>query len=109
MPSSFSVFIGSIQISNGTSGGPLVVHCHYAGLKNSPMNEAETRAEHIDSALKAAGWGVVDGSRIRREYPITLGRIVSHGKRGKALTLIMSLRIATPNWQWLRRRPGKSR
>ena len=24
------------------------------------MNEAETRAEHIDPALKAAGWGVVD-------------------------------------------------
>ncbi len=50
------------------------------------MNEAETRADHIDPALKAAGWGVVEGSRIRREYPITLGRIESHGKRGKALT-----------------------
>ena len=31
------------------------------------MNEAETRAEHIDPALKAVGWGVVEGSRIRRE------------------------------------------
>jgi type I restriction enzyme R subunit len=50
------------------------------------MNEAETRAEHIDPALKAAGWGVVEGSRIHREYPITLGRIEGHGKRGKALT-----------------------
>jgi type I site-specific restriction endonuclease len=50
------------------------------------MNEAETRAEHIDPALTMAGWGVVDGSRIRREYPITLGRIEGHGKRGKALT-----------------------
>jgi type I restriction enzyme R subunit len=50
------------------------------------MNEAETRAEHIDPALKAASWGVVEGSRIRREYPITLGRIEGHGKRGKALT-----------------------
>src|SRR5438270_4848765 len=50
------------------------------------MNEAETRAEHIDPALAAAGWGVVDGSRIRREYPITLGRIEGHGRRGKALT-----------------------
>ena len=50
------------------------------------MNEAETRAEHIDPALAAAGWGVVEGSRIRREYPITLGRIESAGKRGKALT-----------------------
>jgi type I restriction enzyme R subunit len=50
------------------------------------MNEAETRAEHIDPALKAAGWGVVEGSRVRREYTITLGRIEGHGKRGKALT-----------------------
>lgn len=50
------------------------------------MNEAETRAEYIDPALKAAGWGVVEGSRILREYPITLGRIEGHGRRGKALT-----------------------
>jgi type I restriction enzyme, R subunit len=50
------------------------------------MNEAEARAEHIDPALKAAGWGIVEGSRIQREYPITLGRIEGHGKRGKALT-----------------------
>jgi len=50
------------------------------------MNEAETRAEHIDPALTAAGWGVIDGSRIRREHPITLGRIEGHGKRGKALS-----------------------
>src|SRR5450631_1887650 len=50
------------------------------------MNEAETRAEHVDPALKAAGWGVVEGSRVHREYPITLGRIEGHGKRGKALT-----------------------
>jgi type I restriction enzyme R subunit len=50
------------------------------------MNEAETRAEHIDPALKSAGWGIVEGSRIRREYPITLGRIEGHGKRGVALT-----------------------
>ena len=50
------------------------------------MNEAETRAEHIDPALAAAGWGTVEGSRIRREYPITLGRLEGHGRRGKALT-----------------------
>ncbi|MGV3628896.1 MAG: EcoAI/FtnUII family type I restriction enzme subunit R [Betaproteobacteria bacterium] len=50
------------------------------------MNEAETRADHIDPALKAAGWGVVDGSRVRREYPIAPGRIEGAGKRGKALT-----------------------
>ncbi len=50
------------------------------------MNEAETRAEHIDPALAAAGWGVVEGSRIRREFPITLGRLEGGGKRGKPLT-----------------------
>ena len=50
------------------------------------MNQAETRAEHIDPALKAAGWGVVAGSRIHREYGITLGSIEGHGRRGKALT-----------------------
>ena len=49
------------------------------------MNEAETRAEHIDPALKAAGWGVVEGSRILREYPITLGRIEGFGRRAKPL------------------------
>ncbi len=49
------------------------------------MNETETRAEHIDPALAAAGWGVVEGSRIRREYSITQGRIEGHGRRGKAL------------------------
>ena len=47
------------------------------------LNEAETRAEHIDPALKAAGWGVVEGSRIRREH-ITLGRLEGFGKRAKA-------------------------
>ncbi|WP_207146383.1 hypothetical protein [Chromatium okenii] len=39
------------------------------------MNEAETRADYIDPALKAAGWSVIPDSRIRREYPITLGRL----------------------------------
>jgi type I restriction enzyme R subunit len=47
------------------------------------MNEAETRAEHIDPALKAAGWGVVEGSRIRREYVISPGRLQGHGRRAK--------------------------
>ena len=47
------------------------------------MNESETRAEYIDPALKAAGWGEVEGSRIRREYNITLGRLQGSGKRAK--------------------------
>jgi type I restriction enzyme R subunit len=46
------------------------------------MNEAETRAELVDPALREAGWGVVEGSRIRREH-ITLGRLQGAGKRAK--------------------------
>ncbi|HQW52041.1 MAG TPA: DEAD/DEAH box helicase family protein, partial [Tepidiformaceae bacterium] len=49
------------------------------------MNEAETRAERIDPALAAAGWGVVEGSRVRREVAITPGRIEGGGRRGKPL------------------------
>jgi len=30
------------------------------------MNEAETRAEYIDPAFAAAGWGKVEGSRVLR-------------------------------------------
>ena len=48
------------------------------------MNEAETRAEHIDPALTAAGWGVVEGSRVLREHQITQGRLQGAGKRGRA-------------------------
>ncbi len=50
------------------------------------MNEAETRADHIDPALRAAGWGVVEGSRILREKQceITPGRLLGGGKRAKA-------------------------
>jgi len=48
------------------------------------VNEAETRAEHTDPALKAAGWGVIEGSRILREYRITEGRLEGHGRRAKA-------------------------
>lgn len=50
------------------------------------MNESETRAELIDPKLKANGWGVVEGSKILREYHITAGRIQTGGIRAKKLT-----------------------
>ena len=46
------------------------------------LNEAETRAELIDPVLTEAGWGKVDGSRVRREV-ITNGRLIGGGKRSK--------------------------
>ena len=30
------------------------------------MNEAQTRAELIDPKLKESGWGVVEGSKVRK-------------------------------------------
>jgi len=50
------------------------------------MNESETRAELIDPKLKACGWGVVEGSKILREYNITAGKIQTGGTRAKKLT-----------------------
>ena len=50
------------------------------------MNEAETRAELIDPKLKACGWGVIEGSKILREYNITAGKIQTGGIRAKKLT-----------------------
>ena len=47
------------------------------------MNEAETRAELIDPKLKACGWGVVEGSKVLREYHITQGKIQIGCGRGK--------------------------
>ena len=49
------------------------------------MNEAETRAELIDPKLKACGWGVVEGSKILREYNITAGKIQTGGRSKKII------------------------
>jgi type I restriction enzyme, R subunit len=49
------------------------------------MNEAETRAELIDPQLMQSGWGVVEDSRILREYRITIGKIQTGGGRAKPL------------------------
>ncbi|MEX0953605.1 MAG: DEAD/DEAH box helicase family protein [Rhizobiaceae bacterium] len=47
--------------------------------------EAETRTNRILPVLQAAGWGVVEGSRIREEL-ICPGRIQTGGKRGASLS-----------------------
>ncbi|WP_376740482.1 EcoAI/FtnUII family type I restriction enzme subunit R [Mesorhizobium caraganae] len=47
--------------------------------------EADTRANRIDPVLTAAGWGTIDGSKVRREV-ICPGRIQTGGKRGKGLS-----------------------
>jgi type I restriction enzyme R subunit len=46
------------------------------------MNEAQTKHDLIEPALREAGWGKVEGSRIRLEFPITKGRLIGQGKRG---------------------------
>ncbi|MGQ7794525.1 EcoAI/FtnUII family type I restriction enzme subunit R [Faunimonas sp. B44] len=47
--------------------------------------EADTRANRIDPVLRDAGWGVVEGSRIRREM-ICPGRITGGGGRANPLS-----------------------
>ena len=37
------------------------------------MNESQTEFEYIDPALREAGWGVEEGSRVRKQFPITQG------------------------------------
>ncbi len=49
------------------------------------MNEAETRAERIDPALKACGWGVIQETKVFREFHITHGKIQTGGTRSKPL------------------------
>jgi type I restriction enzyme R subunit len=49
------------------------------------MNEAETRAELIDPKLRACGWGIIEGSKILREYNITAGKIQTGGSRSKKI------------------------
>ena len=70
------------------------------------MNEAETRAEHIDPALKAAGWGVVEGSRSCASIP--LRRAASKAMAGAASRSppIMCWSIATVSWPWSKPKRG---
>ena len=46
------------------------------------MMKPKPEPNTLTRALKAAGWSVVEGSPILREYPITLGRIEGTGGAG---------------------------
>ncbi len=49
------------------------------------MNEAETRAEYIDPKLKESNWGIIDETKVLREYYFTAGKIEMGGGRAKPL------------------------
>ena len=47
------------------------------------MNEEQTKYDYINPDLRKAGWGEIEGSRIRLEFPITKGRIVGRLPNGE--------------------------
>jgi type I restriction enzyme, R subunit len=49
------------------------------------VNESQTEFEYIDPALRKAGWGDVEGSRVRKQYPITQGRLLGQGRKSQPL------------------------
>ena len=49
------------------------------------MNESQTQFDLIEPALKAAGWGEVPETKIRKEFPISAGRLLGHGRRAQPL------------------------
>ena len=49
------------------------------------MNEAQTKHDFIEPALRKAGWGIVEGSRLRLEFPITKGRLIGQNRRATPL------------------------
>lgn len=47
------------------------------------LNESETRAEYTDPKLKESGWGIVEWSKVLREFRITDGKIQTGWIRSK--------------------------
>ena len=48
-------------------------------MKEAGLNEAETRAELIDPALKEAGWGVMEASRCGVRHELGTGTLEHKG------------------------------
>ena len=55
-----------------------------AARRASPFERSRDPRGAHRPRLASAGWGVVEGSRIRREFAITPGRIEVHGRRAKS-------------------------
>ena len=55
------------------------------------MNESQTEFEYIDPALREAGWGVIEGSRVRKQFPITQGRLLGQGRKSQLQTLFIRI------------------
>lgn len=53
---------------------------------NYRQSEADTRAELIDPKLREAGWVRSDTVNVRREYPISIGRILDGNIRSSKLS-----------------------
>src|SRR3989338_11255054 len=49
------------------------------------MNESQTEFELIEPKLKKSGWGIVEGSKIHKQFPINLGRIQPGNLRASPL------------------------
>jgi type I restriction enzyme R subunit len=49
------------------------------------MNEAQTKHDLIEPVLREAGWGSVEGSRVRLEFPITKGSLIGQNRRATPL------------------------
>lgn len=50
------------------------------------MNESQTKHDFIDPALKEAGWGVVEGSQVRLDSPVTVHKSIH-------ISLLYSVRV----------------
>ena len=72
------------------------------------MNEAQTKHDLIEPALREAGWGIVEGSRLRLEFPITKGRLIGQNRRATPLfadyVLEYKKKILGVLWLWQSKR-----
>ncbi|WP_288955430.1 EcoAI/FtnUII family type I restriction enzme subunit R [uncultured Polaribacter sp.] len=49
------------------------------------MNEEQTKYDLIEPALREAGWGIVEGTKVWKEFPITQGRLIGQNRRAQPL------------------------